>query len=368
MSTTDPTIQPPLDFSNTGPDIVITSAVLGFVSTIIVALRFWSRRLVHQHFGLSDYLCLAALLFQHGLLASGSVMVKPGGLGRDFRITATEDPSSVIILFQALFVAEITYTFSSPLIKLSVLAFYRKIFPTRTVNLGCKILGFMCMAWWIAIFILDFTQCRPLEAFWRLELQVLPTTKCIDPIFAFFSNSVANCIIDFFTIALPIRDVLKLQTTTRRKVNIFMIFLLGGVSHKLTIAEQFVVPAIASAIEIYVAIIGACLPMMVPIYRKLRFGDPLKMTGGGTQPNKTPSSGTNTVTAANMRRRNRELSGDDGSVEQRAGSEDGLTPADYHGGHYSRAVAGSPGSDNESYPLEAIKVRREITRHWQDRD
>ena len=37
--------------------------------------------------------------------------------------------------------------------------------------------------------------------------------------------------------------------------------------------EENVITGVVSALEIYVAIIGACLPMMVPVYRKLRYGD-----------------------------------------------------------------------------------------------
>jgi hypothetical protein len=90
----------PLNYSNSGPTLIITCSMLAFITTIVFALRFWSRRLTRQPFGLDDYLCLAALIIQHGLLAAAGVMVVQGGLGRDIRITATEDPNSVVILFQ----------------------------------------------------------------------------------------------------------------------------------------------------------------------------------------------------------------------------------------------------------------------------
>lgn len=38
--------------------------------------------------------------------------------------------------------------------------------------------------------------------------------------------------------------------------------------------EQFVAPGLASAVEVYAAIVGACLPTLIPIYRKLRYGHP----------------------------------------------------------------------------------------------
>lgn len=129
---------------------------------------------------------------------------------------------------QGLFVGEIAYTFASPLIKLSVLLFYRRIFPTPAVKTGVWVMGVACLLWFIPIFILDFVQCIPLEALWFQQMQALPTTKCLDPILCFLANSIANCIIDFFTLVLPIREVMKLHTSTRRKLNIGCVFLLGS--------------------------------------------------------------------------------------------------------------------------------------------
>ena len=42
----------------------------------------------------------------------------------------------------------------------------------------------------------------------------------------------------------------------------------------LTPSEQFVTPGAATVVEIYTAIIGACLPTLKPVYRKLRYGNP----------------------------------------------------------------------------------------------
>lgn len=228
MSTPDPSMQPPLDYSNGSPGIVISGSILGFITTIVVVLRFWSRSLIRQQFGWDDYLCLAALITHHVAMVASCVGAIHGGLGRDMRITAVEDPYSVVILFQSIFAAEIGYTFSSPLIKLSVLALYWRLFPTPFMKLGCRILAAACVAWFIAIFILDFVQCIPLEAFWFVNLQALPTTRCLDPIHAFLGNSIANSIIDFCTLILPIHEIMKLHTTTRRKASISAVFLLGG--------------------------------------------------------------------------------------------------------------------------------------------
>lgn len=111
-----------------------------------------------------------------------------------------------------------------------MLAFYWRLFPTPFVKTGCKILGVASIFWCIAITILDFVQCIPLHAFWHLELQALPTTKCLDPNLCFLGNSIANAIIDFFTLMLPLREVYKLHVSTRKKITIGSVFLLGGMS------------------------------------------------------------------------------------------------------------------------------------------
>ncbi|KAI4598725.1 hypothetical protein KJ359_002617 [Pestalotiopsis sp. 9143b] len=371
-------IQPPLDYSNNSAGRVVGVVILGFIATFVVGLRFWARRLTRQAIGPDDYLCAASLFFQHALMIASCVCIVQGGMGRDIRVTASEDPHSVVVLFQSLFVAEIAYTYSSPLIKLSALAFYWRVFPTRTVNIGCKILGSMCIAWCIAITILNFVQCRPLPAFWYVELQALPTTKCLDSILCFLANSISNCVIDFFTLTLPIHEVLKLKTSMRKKINICGVFLIGGGAFTSAVIRtaytavmyregtwnftlQFFPSGIATVVEIYVAIIAACAPTLMPVYRKLRFGDPIKSISTA-QSKRTPASGVTTIGEASFHRNH--FANSQGSFERLADIEDGFTPADHYG---SRSINVSTGHSNRNLnretsvgiPLEGIMMKRE---------
>ncbi|KAI8960727.1 hypothetical protein F5Y11DRAFT_367222 [Daldinia sp. FL1419] len=283
-------VQPPLDYSDSGPGIIIGSYVLALVTTIVVGLRFWAKRLTRASWGWDDYLILSCLLIHHVFLAFCTVAIVRGGLGKDMRVVS-QDPHALVILFKFLFMAEVAYGFSCTLVKLAVLAFYLQIFPTKTVRMASIVLGTMSIAWTIAVEIVYVVQCRPLRAFWRVELQPLPTTKCIDTIIFLMGNSIANSIVDFCTIVLPVQEILKLQISMTKKLSICFIFLLGGVAfassmtrtlstaamhregtHNFT--KQFVAPGLSSGIEVYVAIVGACLPTLIPIYRKLRYGRP----------------------------------------------------------------------------------------------
>lgn len=102
MSSSQPAFVPPLDYSDEGPGMIISCGILAFIATVLVVLRFWARRLTRSGLGLDDYLTLSALIAHHGLLGVSIAEVIIGGLGRDIRITSTEDPNSVTFLFKVL--------------------------------------------------------------------------------------------------------------------------------------------------------------------------------------------------------------------------------------------------------------------------
>jgi hypothetical protein len=67
---------------------------------------------------------------------------------------------------QCLFTVEVIYTTLLTLIKLSIIAMYRRVFPTTLIWRGCHVLGSMVLAWWVAVTLVTFLQCRPLKALW----------------------------------------------------------------------------------------------------------------------------------------------------------------------------------------------------------
>jgi len=80
--------------------MTIGCSILAVLATACVALRFWSKRLARTSWQLDDYLALLALGFHHALFASSIVSMVGGGLGRDIRLVAAEDPNAIVILFK----------------------------------------------------------------------------------------------------------------------------------------------------------------------------------------------------------------------------------------------------------------------------
>ncbi|KAI1123647.1 hypothetical protein F5Y10DRAFT_285827 [Nemania abortiva] len=284
----------PIDHSDDSGGFYAVTFLLASVATLAVALRFWARRLISQPWGIDDYLALSALILHHGVQGAAIVCVELGGLGRDTALFIMEHPNALIYLNQAVLATEVLYALSSPTIKLSVLALYWRIFPTRSMKIACIILASFCIVWAVVIGIVDFFQCRPLHALWIVELSQSPDTKCIDIVLFWLGTAAPNCAFDLITLILPIREVIRLRSSLSRKIGICAVFLLGGVAFAASLTrvvfiiilyyaggvtnpdKQFVIPGGSTIVEVYVAVIGACLPTLIPIYRRLRYGDALK--------------------------------------------------------------------------------------------
>ncbi|KAI0163509.1 hypothetical protein BJ166DRAFT_295339 [Pestalotiopsis sp. NC0098] len=384
MSTEDTS---PLDYSDDGPAILISCAVLGFVTTVVVGCRFWSRKLVGTQWGLDDWLTFASLLAHHAVVVACGFMVVKGGLGRDIRVIVAEEPEDITELYKALLAAEVFYIISSSLVKLSLLAFYRRIFPTPRVKLGCQIIGGLTIGWAISCQIVNLLQCIPLKAFWEVALRADSGTKCLDPILFFLSNSAVNVVIDFATLILPIQEILKLHTSKSKKWGIAGVFLLGGMAFTASLlrtiftgtmynegtnnfTKQFVVSAIATIVEIYVALISGCLPALVPVYRRLRYNNALKTTTITCSEDRYFSNtggGTATVLKSSSRPKIKTSEmGGEGSFERLATGKDQFAMNELSG---SRSVNVSStmkydSDDNSSETREGIVVRSELS--WQE--
>lgn len=83
-------------------------------------------------------------------------------------------------------------------------------------------IGFNLIFFTILMF-LEIFQCVPRPKIWN---PMLPG-QCIDINSTFVATGVINVIDDFAILILPIAWILKLQTTTKKKLSISAVFLVG---------------------------------------------------------------------------------------------------------------------------------------------
>ena len=193
---------------------------------------------------------------------------------------------------QTLVGAEIIYVTGVNLYKLSLLFFYFRIFPVRSVRLGGYICGAISTAWNIACILAATWQCTPRERLWMPWLE----GTCIDLFLTQLCISIPSILCDIAILCLPLPHVLRLKTNLLQRILLMIIFLLGSYVVFTSIyrfrvyldyttndvSYSLAVPLAWNVIEISSGIVSACLPTMVSAPFTLSFLSRARLTSSGT--------------------------------------------------------------------------------------
>jgi len=262
---------------NEKPVIAIPVIILTIFATFFVALRLLSRSKIHGGpggIGVDDYLVLTCLAFDLALLGLVMDFIK-NGIGKP----ATELTEGQAVNFGKLVIAgECVYCTAVFLTKTSILIMYSRIFGrVRSFRIGQFVLFFCAAGWWIAIMCVSIFQCTPINKAW---FPLLPG-HCIPIRPSLVGNAMPNILTDVGILALPIRQVWKLQATTRQRFLLSILFGMGCLvivasilrfNACLKINETNTTVTLGpvvmwAAIEACVATICACLPTLRPLMR-----------------------------------------------------------------------------------------------------
>lgn len=99
----------------------------------------------------------------------------------------------------------------------------------------------------------------------------------------------------------------------------------------ITKTEQFVLAGFATLVEIYVAIIGACLPILGPVYQRLRHGS--KREKGHTIPRVARRGGRVGQSTHTLNKKNHRVGGHSFESLDYTFDDDSLTLGAYPGNH-----------------------------------
>ncbi|MCJ1357975.1 MAG: hypothetical protein MMC33_007972 [Icmadophila ericetorum] len=246
---------------------------LGVVATTVVGLRFLAKRLVAvQEAFADDYWILGSLILVYGFLASAGVLVYNGGIGQH---NADLTPEESIIYYRAGFAVQILYMFTITAAKLSVILLYGRLFPTRRFLFAARIVGGLCISWFLASFFVTVFQCKDIAGAWdnSRRLHCLPVQIFVPII------GLTGLATDIMTLCLPLPVVWRLEgLRVRQKITLTCIFLMGSfvcIASLLRIVTlrnvtsdlpyTTLTGASWSLYEAELAVICACLPTLRPL-------------------------------------------------------------------------------------------------------
>ncbi|CAF9941740.1 hypothetical protein IMSHALPRED_002872 [Imshaugia aleurites] len=263
-------------YDDQGGTIVGTMIALIVLASTFVVLRMTSRCLARAGFWWDDVLMIVALLFAIAPCICNIVAVKRVGFGKHIYVLGEIGAIKAATgYFHILYFFQLFFTLATGATKLTVLAFYRRIFPIAELMLILIIISTIVLMYTVGVSLLIIFQCHPISKFWILD----GPGHCINGLNNLIISGSINTLLDFMVVCLPVPLLWRLRTSTRQKSILTGIFLTAGFVCIVSIIRivtfsradpadftwNFVRVAIWSAVEPIVGIFGACLPSLRPL-------------------------------------------------------------------------------------------------------
>ncbi|KAL4800665.1 hypothetical protein BDV19DRAFT_375366 [Aspergillus venezuelensis] len=282
--------------------VVITATSIALVlSTIAVILRLLCRRITKTKLFLDDYLMIGALVFEYGISFAGVVLLY-NGLGTHMTYVP---PAQLVIYMKTLASGSFLYTACITCVKLSILAFYARLFPIRPMKIAVYIVGSSIVLWYFGVCFIGAVTCIPFRKLWMPDVE----GGCIDLAKFYYGLQIPNIVTDAIILAMPLKVVWGLNMPKIQRVLLLGIFMLGALTLifdiiRLTalielsgsgndVTYSQVNASVWTCIEPCVGITAACLSNMRPLFNLLpdipwgRLGSLFSSrTGGGSEKSK----------------------------------------------------------------------------------
>ncbi|KAJ5715856.1 uncharacterized protein N7483_013037 [Penicillium malachiteum] len=207
--------------------------VVTIVTILSISLRFWSRYTRSnagrgagrhtQRFWWDDWAALAAVPFILGLCALAFAMGY-FGLGRHAQFVETKD---LFIFLRLLYAVYYVYDIGLFFTKTSALLLLSRIFPwhANAKWFNYTIVATHCLncAWLTGIIFGTIFMCNPVQKGWNSTLP----GHCGTTSHLWLGSAIPSVIIDLIILLLPLPKIWSLKMTTRRKMAIIGVFVIG---------------------------------------------------------------------------------------------------------------------------------------------
>ncbi|KAH8716791.1 hypothetical protein GQ44DRAFT_660339 [Phaeosphaeriaceae sp. PMI808] len=267
-----------LSVRNRGSELITTSYVMVTLGVLAVIARIAFRIIEKHGIGLDDWTIVATMIVGVSSAAVIVAVAVPNGLGRDIW---TLTPDQITEMLRSFYFITILYFIDLALLKLSLVFFYIRVFPSQGVKriLWATVAFTVCYG--VAFAVVSIFQCRPINFFWT-KWHDRHQGKCVNINNFPLSNAGISIALDFWSLGIPLWQLWGLKMYWKQKVSVAFMFAVGTfvtiVSilrlHSLLSRSSNVSWALAEAtlwstIEVGVGIICACLPTLRLIFMKI---------------------------------------------------------------------------------------------------
>ncbi|KAK0762926.1 hypothetical protein N5P37_004452 [Trichoderma harzianum] len=266
-----------------------------------LAYKIWARM------GLSgdDWMALATIFVGIPSTTISAHGVTKPGLGRDIWTLRPADITRFGLFF---WILEWSYFAEVSMIKLSVLLFYIRIFPSPGVRRLLWGTFIFVTLYGIAFVLVAIFQCTPVKFYWE-KWDGLHQGTCLDINAIAWTNAAISIATDIWILAIPLWQLKSLNLDWRRKLGVGVMFCVGAFVTVVSILRlrsliqfgtdslnptwDFYDVSVWSVVEINTGLICICLPslrlLLVRIFPKLQ-GTTERYYGKNSKRNRTASN------------------------------------------------------------------------------
>ncbi|KAF5001159.1 hypothetical protein FGRMN_1183 [Fusarium graminum] len=260
---------------NQHTEFVVSNAVMGIFSAIFALQRLITKFCWKLPFGLDDLFMIPVMVLAVPCILINHYGLGHNGMGRDIWTLKPEQITNFGMFF---YVMAVLYFALQCFLKLTMLFFYLRIFPTKNVRrLLWGTVAFTSTFSLVYVLIAIF-QCKPINYFWR-KWDGEHTGTCMDVNAITWSNAVINIALDFWILVIPLSQLKKMNLDWKKKIGVGMMFGVGifvtimsilrltavikaGTGKTGNSTWEYVAVSKWSTIELNVAIMCACLPSL----------------------------------------------------------------------------------------------------------
>ncbi|RDK41383.1 hypothetical protein M752DRAFT_301762 [Aspergillus phoenicis ATCC 13157] len=206
-----------------GKEMIVIVSVLVGLTCLSMTLRFVARVKRRTGFGVDDCLCFVAVVLMLGMLIELILWCSIGGNGYHVSDLNTR---TIELFYQIFLSSQFTYFVLTPVIKISFICFYRRLFTTKHFLRFTFGLNILIAAWSSGIFLACALQCRPLRAYWDINVK----GRCFSATTYIIVNQAFNVLMDFVILAVPVPMIWRLHRSWQDKLALNAVFALGGLS------------------------------------------------------------------------------------------------------------------------------------------
>lgn len=253
-------------------EYTVVTTVLMSLACIFVLVRLGYRKFfTATDLGLDDWFILATLLNCVPSAVINVSMLSAYGLGRDIW---TLTPDEITAFARGFFIITVLYFSEVFMLKLSLLFFYLRIFPSKSVRRVVLCAVAFDVVFGLAFIVTALLQCRPISYNWT-NWRGEGGGQCVNISAVAWANAAVSIALDLFMLGIPLSQLRQLNLHWKKKVGVALMFCVGTFVTIVSIVRlaslvefrestnltwDYFGVSMWSTVEIAVGIICACMP------------------------------------------------------------------------------------------------------------